>query len=126
MVWFAEHEEGEDTKNWEQRSISDVAEHWCELKMFGGIIYADGEPAAMSMSSALSLRCIDTHFEKAIEKFADDGAYATINKEFAAGKEAADFAYINREEDMGILGLKKAKMSYQPDFRLVKYYGEVF
>ena len=124
-AWFTERKTEENLKEPERRCIAKAAEYWRELKMFGGILYADGDAVAMNMSSALSPNCVDTHFEKAVGRFADDGAYAVINKEFAGSAEIAGFFYINREEDMGISGLKKAKMSYQPAFKLVKYYGVV-
>ncbi|HCF80518.1 MAG TPA: hypothetical protein DER39_02310, partial [Porphyromonadaceae bacterium] len=48
------------------------------------------------------------------------GAYNIINQQFIEN-EAADFTYVNREEDMGIENLRNAKLSYQPDILLEKY-----
>ena len=56
---------------------------------------------------------MDIHFEKALMPFALDGAYAFINKSFA---NTFNQTYINREEDLGIEGLRKAKTSYNPAF----------
>ena len=62
------------------------------------------------------------HIEKAPDSV--DGLYTLINQQFVE-HEWADVTYINREEDMGIEGLRKAKMSYQPDFMVEKYRGEL-
>lgn len=124
-TWLAEHEDDETLQS-ELSSIRDAVDNWENLGMKGGIIYADGEPAAMIMFSALSDQCIDVHFEKSTNKFAADGAFAAINKFMASSEDLESYKYINREEDMGIIGLQKSKESYKPDFKLKKYYGEVF
>ena len=124
--WLSEHDYEDISLQNELASIHEAADNWENLKMQGGILYADGEPAAMIMFSALSEQCIDVHFEKATNKFAADGAFAAINKFMASSKVLENCTYINREEDMGIPALQKSKESYQPDFKLKKYYGEVF
>ena len=123
-AWLAERDE-DDTTHKEWLSIQKAAEYWRELGILGGIIYADGEAAAFEMLSVLSPRCVDAHFRKAITQFAADGAYAVINNRCASAKEIVGYDYINEEEDMGMAGLKKAKESYHPAFKLKKYYGEV-
>lgn len=84
-----------------------------DLNLTGGLIRADGRVVAFSMGEKL---CDDTfvvHIEKA---YADvQGAYPIINQQFVL-HEAADYRYINREEDTGAEGLRKAKLSYYPVF----------
>lgn len=123
--WFIEHDDGDISLQRELSSIKEIFTFRKNFEFFGGILYADGEPAAMTIFSVLSPQCLDIHFEKAINKFAADGAFSVVNRMMASSKEAEIFTYLNREEDMGIPGLQKAKEAYQPDFKLKKYYGNV-
>ena len=76
------------------------------------VIDAEGKVVAFTLGERLTEDTFDVHFEKA---YADlQGAYAMINREFVR-RELSDYTYINREEDMGIPGLRQAKLSYQPD-----------
>ena len=88
------------------------------LKLRAGAIEVDGEFIAFSLGAKLNEDTFIVHVEKA---FADiQGAYPIINQQFVIN-EAAEFTYINREEDMGYPSLRKAKMSYRPDILLEKY-----
>ena len=83
--WFAEHDNDVSLQG-ELLSIREVVANWNDLGMKGGVLYADGEPAAMIMFSALSDQCIDVHFEKATNKFAQGGAFTAINRFMASSK----------------------------------------
>ena len=72
-------------------------------------------PIAMSMGSAINEQVCDVNFEKAV---GIDEAYAVINNEFA--KHFNSFTLFNREEDMGLEGLRRSKLSYHPDILLTK------
>ncbi len=89
----------------------------------GGVLYIGGKPVAMTLASRISDGVLDVHYEKCLEAAAVDGAYAAINWCFA--NACPDFTYLNREEDMGVEGLRKAKLSYHPDILLDKFYGEI-
>ena len=80
------------------------------LNMRGGLLYIGDKPVAMTMGTEISSRCFDVMFEKALRAY--EGAYAVINNEFA--KTLTAYRYINREEDLGKEGLRKAKLSYHP------------
>lgn len=90
--------------------------------MKGGILFVENEPVAFCLSSTLSNSVTDIHFEKCLSAFAKDGGYAVINNEFA---KTVSTKYINREEDLGIEGLRKAKRSYYPEIFLEKFDVEI-
>ncbi len=83
-------------------------------------LYINGDCVAMSVASPLSETVFDVHFEKALEKF--EGVYAAINYYFSGylREKYGAVKYLNREDDMGIPGLRRAKMSYRPDFMIEK------
>lgn len=88
-----------------------------ELNLRGGLIRADGKVVAFSIGEPTFGDTFIVHIEKA---YADvQGAYPIINREFVK-HEASEFTYINREEDTGAEGLRKAKLSYRPAFLLEK------
>ena len=86
--------------------------------MSGGLLFAEGNPVAFCISSILSRNVSDVHFEKSISSYAKDGAYAVINNEFS---KSVTTEFINREEDLGIEGLRRAKLSYYPEMVLEKF-----
>lgn len=88
-----------------------------ELKLTGGLIRVEGRVIAFAIGEPLNPDTFVVHIEKA---FADiQGAYPIINQQFAANA-AKDYLYVNREEDTGSEGLRKAKLSYRPVFLVDK------
>lgn len=120
--WFTEKNGEEDSVlQLEQQSI-ELALHNSELLgLRGGVLYINGEPAAMTLAAPISSDVVDVIYEKSFGEFEHNGAYAVINQQFA--RRCQDFLYINREEDMGVEGLRKAKLSYKPTMILDKFYG---
>ncbi len=90
--------------------------------MTGGLLYVDDKPAAFCVASRLSAAVTDVHFEKCLFEYARDGGYAVINNEFS---KSVKTEFINREEDLGIEGLRKAKLSYYPEEILEKFNGTI-
>lgn len=84
----------------------------------GAVIRVDGEIVAMSFGEAITDDVALIQLEQAREEYR--GAYQMINKLFCEN-EWSGYTFINREEDMGIEGLRRAKESYQPIFLVKKY-----
>ena len=98
--------------------IREALDNLCELDMRGILLYVGGKPIAMALGSELSPVCFYINFEKALTSY--DGSYAVINNEFA---KRLDYTFINREEDLGLEGLRKSKLSYQPAIIYERYDG---
>lgn len=77
----------------------------------GGVIRINNKIAALTLGGLLSKDTMVVHVEKADTKYR--GLYQAINQEFCAHM-GEDIQYVNREEDMGLLNLRKAKLSYKP------------
>ncbi len=123
--WYAQKLSADPTASFylEQAAISRALQHREELGMEGLVLRYEGKVIAMTMGSALSKDTFDIHFEKASDGY--DGAYAAINREFARylrGKHP-DLQWLNREDDMGLEGLRKAKLSYYPDRLIEKWWA---
>ena len=92
-------------------------ENFEELGLKGGVLRANGEIVAFTLGEKLNRDMFVIHIEKA---FSDvQGAYPMINQQFLL-HEASEYKYVNREEDTGSEGLRKAKLSYYPVFLLEK------
>ena len=89
-----------------------------QLYLTAGLLRVEGRVIAFAAGEPINDRVFDQHFEKALVEF--DGAYAMINREFMRNC-LMDYELVNREEDMGIEGLRKAKLSYLPERLVDKY-----
>ncbi len=88
-----------------------------ELELVGGVLRVDGEVVAFTIGEPISEDTFVVHIEKA---YADlQGAYPMINQQFVE-HECMQYKYVNREEDTGAEGLRKAKLSYRPIFLVEK------
>lgn len=89
-----------------------------ELGIVGGLIRVDGKAIAFTFGSPINRETFDVHVEKALPDYG--AAYTVINREFVS-RELRDYRYINRENDLGLDGLRRAKQSYHPAILLEKY-----
>lgn len=118
--WYYDHLQSEDdSQRLEYNSIKEALNYYEELNLNGGIIYVDGVAVAMTIGSRISADVVDVHFEKAIGEYAVNGGYAAINNMYAKSQSGVE--WLNREEDINIEGLRKAKQSYHPKILLKKY-----
>ena len=106
----------------EQAALKKALRDRKELGMEGMVLIAGGEYVAMTLATRLSQDTFDVHFEKALSR--DNGAYAVINREFARYLMEAypEIRWLNREDDLGIEGLRQAKLSYLPARMGEKYW----
>jgi hypothetical protein len=104
----------------EKQAIGEIINNFHELKVSGGVIRVNGIVQAFSLGEKLNPDMAVIHIEKANTEY--DGSFAIINQTFASNAWS-DVTYINREEDMGIAGLRKAKESYNPVKMIKKFTG---
>ena len=101
----------------EARSIRTAMAHFDTLGLLGGAIRVEDRLVAFCIGAVVTDDTVDVLFEKADEHF--HGLFQTINQQFAAHLPE-QYVYINRENDMGLNGLRKAKESYHPEQLLHK------
>jgi hypothetical protein len=103
----------------ENRAISRILDNWQTIYgLTGGAIFVGQEMVAYTIAEQLSQDTIVIHFEKANPDY--KGAYQAINQMFLE-HNGEQFYFVNREQDLGDEGLRKAKLSYYPIDFLKKY-----
>lgn len=121
--WYKTRLEADPTADFhmEQAAIYRALRHREELDMEGLVLMDADEILAMTLGSFLSADTFDVQFEKAI----DETAYVAICSGFAAHlmQKYPDLRYLNREDDLGIEGLRKSKLAYNPVMLLEKHWA---
>lgn len=102
----------------ESCAIHEMLKHFKRLHLKGGAVEVDGKFVAITIGEQLNRDTFVIHVEKARSSMT--GLYQLINQEFLI-RAAADLEFVNREQDLGIEGLRRAKLSYNP-VRLIKKY----
>ena len=113
-IW-QEDKDDSDTIDVEKQVMETIFSNWDALGMIGGSIFVDGRMVAFTYGSAVTTDTLDVCVEKADRHV--EGAFAIINQQFAEHLPE-QYIYLNREEDMGIPGLRQAKLSYHPEILL--------
>lgn len=123
-LYRAEHEAPEQnaqTRLDERHAMSKAFAFYHQLDLFGLLIRCQGRVAAFTMGSLINSETVDVHFEKAYGDI--QGAYPIVNREFARWIRARypQVRWLNREDDMGLEGLRRSKNSYYPDRMVEKF-----
>ncbi len=107
----------------EQVALENALHHFRELDMVGLVLLEGKDVLAVTLGSRSSEDTFDVHFEKA--RSDANGAYAAINCEFARyiRERFPLIRFLNREEDMGLEGLRQAKQRYYPHHMVEKYWA---
>lgn len=117
--WFEQNDGfNDDIIMAEREAIFEVLDNFTDLKLTGGTILINGKVEAFTFGEQLNTDTAVIHVEKANPEIR--GAYAIVNQEFCQ-KAWNHLKYINREEDMGVEGLRQAKKSYKPIKMIGKY-----
>ena len=114
--WLAAREVGE-TELAEQQAIRRAFDNFEALGLRGLVLYAEERAVAFSYGTPITNRTFCTHIEKYDSSV--EGAATMINRLMAQSLEG-EFEFINREDDLGLEGLRFAKMSYHPAHLLDK------
>ncbi|MBE6810991.1 MAG: DUF2156 domain-containing protein [Ruminococcaceae bacterium] len=118
-IWYRQHNDDTDVGlTSEMHGIDFMLKNMDTLDVTGGAIIVDNRVVAFTLGSPINNNIYDIHIEKAILGY--ETAYTVINREFAS-HNLNDYRYINRENDLGIDGLRKSKLSYKPEIILPKY-----
>lgn len=112
-----EEENFSESRVYEQRSMTRIFNRWDKLDTIGGTIWIDNKLIAFTFGCPINHNTFDVCVEKADNDY--EGSFSIINQEFVKHLPE-QYTYINREEDMGEEGLRKAKQSYKPDILLDK------
>lgn len=116
QAWL-EHTEADSSRLDEQAMIERCLRNRETLGLLTGVLKVDGRVIAFSFGSPINAHTFGVHVEKA--DIAYEGAFTMINREFAR-HIPEQYVYINREEDLGLEGLRRSKQSYKPELMLVK------
>ena len=121
--WYKDRLQKNPTSDFdmEQIALDRTLRFFDTLFMEGLYLICKGEVLAFTMASRMNKTTFDVHFEKAKAGF--ESAYPVINNEFAKylRNKYPDAEFLDREEDMGLEGLRKAKLSYNPHHLVEKY-----
>ncbi len=114
LIWRNENDCEEDPNKRAEITVTlNALRLFEELHLTGGLLRVDGQVVAFTIGEPLTKDTFVVHIEKAFSEVT--GAYAMINQQFVQ-HECMPYRYVNREDDAGSEGLRRAKLSYHPAF----------
>ena len=126
--WYQDHKQANPHMDFhlEELALQRAFAFQAQLGLEGLVLMEDGKALAFTMGSRLNEDTFDIHFEKAVDTA--DGAYPAINRAFARylREKYPELRWLNREDDLGLEGLRKAKLSYYPDHMVEKYWARLW
>lgn len=121
--WADKNELDYAPENSERYACYELFDNWSRFtSLKGALIKVNGNYEAFTVGELLNSETALIHVEKANTGF--HGIYTLINRDFCRN-EWSNVKYINREEDLGIEGLRKSKLSYNPAFMVKKFLVKV-
>ena len=111
------NEDDKEALEQENRSMLFAMGNFKRLELTGGAIVVDSKIIAFTYGSPINNNTFGVHVEKADVSY--EGIFSVINQEFAM-RIPEQYTFINREEDLGLLGLRQSKLSYHPVLLLEK------
>ncbi|MCD7828410.1 MAG: GNAT family N-acetyltransferase [Clostridiales bacterium] len=117
-MWLSEKSDDYGSLAMEHKSIETSLKNFRKLGLIGAILYVEGKPAAFTLGEKMKNNTFCTHYEKTVPEYKD--AFPVINNGFTK-LMLPSYKYVNREDDAGVPGLRKAKLSYHPEFMVEKY-----
>lgn len=116
--WLEYKNDENELLNYEAKMINLALEYFEELGLFGGAILVNGKIIGFSLGYKINDNIMDNVIEKALIEY--KGVYSILLQQFLSHLEE-NFKYVNREEDLGLENLRKAKLSLHPCSILEKY-----
>ena len=112
---------GLSTLDDEHRALVLALEHLPALGLEGIVLRWQDTLLGFTLGAPLTETIFDVHFERARGEI--QGAYPAVNRSFARyiRQKYPHIRYLDREDDMGLPGLRKAKLSYAPDYLQVNF-----
>lgn len=120
--WYSQRGQDNESLTHERTANYQLLDNYGLLGLKGALIRVNGEAEAFTVGEQLNKNTAVIHVEKANPGI--HGIYTVINQQFI-NNEWLHMEYVNREQDLGIPGLRKAKLSYNPDHLIEKYTIEV-
>ena len=123
--WYAEREAADPDADFcmEKHALKKAFHDADALGLIGYALRVNGEICAVTFGSRTREDTVNVHFEKALVSV--EGAYAAINRGFAEYilENYPEAIYLNREDDVGIEGMRRAKLSYYPHHMIEKWWA---